>query len=78
MPGDEQEGELTEQLGNSEVGRVSKKKKKKKKMNPRRQKAHLSPAKKAAQRTEEGVHITEALITKRNLTFPGDDLSEKM
>jgi hypothetical protein len=30
MPGDEQEGELTEQLGNSEVGRVSKKKKKKK------------------------------------------------
>lgn len=36
-------------------------------------------AKKAAQRSEEGVHITEALITKRNLTFPEDeDLSEKL
>lgn len=36
-------------------------------------------AKNATQRTEEGVHITEALITKRNLTFPEDeDLSEKM
>ncbi|XP_031208636.1 leucine-rich repeat-containing protein 46 [Mastomys coucha] len=36
-------------------------------------------AKKAARRTEEGVPITEALITKRNLTFPEDEgLSEKM
>lgn len=36
-------------------------------------------AKNATQKTEEGVHITEALITKRNLTFPEDeDLSEKM
>lgn len=36
-------------------------------------------AKNATQSTEEGVHITEALITKRNLTFPEDeDLSEKM
>ncbi|CAH6775992.1 leucine-rich repeat-containing protein 46 [Phodopus roborovskii] len=37
-------------------------------------------AKNAAQSTEEGeVPITEALITKRNLTFPEDeDLSEKM
>ncbi|XP_028611005.1 leucine-rich repeat-containing protein 46 [Grammomys surdaster] len=35
-------------------------------------------AKNAAQRTD-GVHITEALITKRNLTFPEDEnLSEKM
>ncbi|XP_051014392.1 leucine-rich repeat-containing protein 46 [Acomys russatus] len=37
-------------------------------------------AKNATQKTkEEGVYITEALITKRNLTFPeDDDLSEKM
>lgn len=42
--------------------------------------ARLFTAKNAAQSTQEGeVPITEALITKRNLTFSEDeDLSEKM